>query len=134
MRSASPSASTSPVDLPAEGDRDPVIVAALVDRPQTAEEAGASATCAVEFESDRLGLTLQLALMPLGSAEVVVIESEDPSLWISEAVSTRIGETLVATAEALARDGGTPALDRSRLRITVLSEGQVMEFQGCQAA
>jgi DsbC/DsbD-like thiol-disulfide interchange protein len=121
-------------DLPDVSDRDPVIVAALVDQPMTGKEAGAQAVCAVAPGADNLGLTVQLALTPLGPDEVVVIESGDPGLWISEAVSTRDGETLVATAEVLARDGGPPAIDRSRLRITVLGEGRAVEFQGCQAS
>ena len=121
------------VDLPTAGDRDPIIIAALVDRPLTAEEAGAEATCAVAPGADSLGLTVHLALPPLGPDETVVIESEDPGLWISEAVSTRQGETLAAASEVLARDGGPPALDRSRLRITVLGEGRAVEFRGCQA-
>lgn len=120
-------------NLPPGGDRDPAIVAALVDRPLTAEEAGADATCAVSLEADGLGLTVHLALAPLGTDETVVIESGDPSLWISEAQSARSGEILTASAQALSRDGQPPALDRSQLRITVLGEGQAVEFQGCQA-
>lgn len=83
--------------------------------------------------ADSLGVTVHLALAALGADETVVIESGDPGLWVSEPVSSRDGKTLVATAEALARDGGPPALDRSRLRITVLGEGRAVEFQGCQA-
>lgn len=121
------------VDLPAVSGRDPAIVAALVDGPLSAEDAGARATCAVVPGADGLSLTVHLALTALGPDELVVIESGDPSLWVSEAVSRRDGETLVATAEALARDGGPVALDRSRLRITVLGESRAVEFQGCQA-
>ena len=128
-----PAQLTFSADLPEGGDRDPVIAAALVDRPLTAEEAGARATCTVRPDGEGLGLTVRLTLPPLGPDELVVIESGDPSLWVSEAASTREGDTLVATAEALARDGGTPALDRSRLRITVLGEGQAVDVQGCQA-
>lgn len=120
-------------DLTTGGSRDPLIVAALVDRPMTSEEAGASAACAVAPNADGLGLTVHLALTSLGTDETVVIESGDPGLWISEAVSARNGETLAATAQVLARDGGPPALDRSQLRITVLGEDRAVEFQGCQA-
>ena len=120
-------------DLPETGDRDPVIVAALVDRPMTGEEAGARATCAVAPTADGLELTVGLTLPPLGPDEVVVIESGDPGLWFSEAASSREGSTLVARAETLARNGGPAALDRSRLVITVLGEGRAVEIEGCHA-
>lgn len=128
-----PAQLTFSADLPDTDDRDPVIVAALVDRPLTAEEAGARATCAVQPDGTELRLVARFTLPPLGLDEVVVIESNDPSLWISETDAAREGDTLVATAEVLARDGGAPAIDRSRLRFTVLSGGQAVDIQGCQA-
>ncbi len=121
------------VDLPEVGDRDPVIAAALVDRPLTPEEAGARATCALAPQGEGLALTVALAMPPLGADEAVVIETSDPSLWISEAAASRDGGTLVATAEALARDGEAPSIDRSDLRITVLADGKAVDIQGCQA-
>ncbi len=121
------------VDLPATGDRDPVIAAALVDRPMTGEEAGAQATCSLAPGGEGLAVTARLALPPLGGEEVVVIESADPGLWLSETEVARDGGTLVATAEVLARDGGPAAVDRSSLRITVLGGGQAVDIQGCGA-
>jgi len=120
-------------DLPEGGRRDPAIAAALVDRPLTAQEAGASATCAAVPDGRGLALTLRLALPPQGGEEAVVIESADPSLWVSEARSWREGGTLMATAEAVARDGGAIALDRSGLRITVLGDGRAVDIRGCEA-
>jgi DsbC/DsbD-like thiol-disulfide interchange protein len=121
------------VDLPAEGRRDPLIAAALVDRPLTGEEAGARASCAMAPEGKGLEITVRLSLPALGPDEAVVIESSDPGLWVSEAVAARDGGTLVATAEALARDGGPAAVDRSGLRITVLAEGRAVDIRGCAA-
>jgi hypothetical protein len=121
------------VDLPEGGERDPVIAAALVDRPMTGEEAGASATCALAPGGEGLELTIRLAMPPLGPDEAVVIETSDPGLWVSEAAAEREGGTLVATAEALARDGGPLAIDRSGLRITVLGEGKAVDIHGCAA-
>lgn len=121
------------IDLPEAGRRDPLIVAALVDQPLTAEEADAQAICTMAPGADGVGLTVHLAMPPLGRNEVVVIESDDPGLWVSEATSQRDGDTLVATVEALARDGGPLAIDRSGLRITVLGEGKAVDIQGCQA-
>lgn len=110
--------------------RDPAIVAALVDQPRTAEEAGAQATCAVTPTPDGLDLTLRVAVPPQGGQESVVVEA--PGLWVSEARSWREGSTLVATAEAQARDGGPAALDRSGLRITVLGDGRAVDIRGCE--
>jgi DsbC/DsbD-like thiol-disulfide interchange protein len=120
-------------DLPEGGDRDPAIAAALVDRPMTGEEAGARATCAVVPDAEGASLTVHLAMPPLGPEESVVIESGDPGLWVSEPATRREGGTLVATAEALSRDGGPLALDRSDLRITVLGQGRAVDIRGCQA-
>ena len=120
-------------DLPEAGDRDPLIAAALVDRPMTAEEAQARATCAVTPAEEGLALAVRVAMPPLGEAEEVVIESADPSLWLSEPVARREGEVLVARAEALAREGGPATLDRSDLRITVLAEGRAVDIRGCAA-
>jgi DsbC/DsbD-like thiol-disulfide interchange protein len=121
------------VDLPAAGARDPRIAAALVDRPLTAEEAQARATCAVAPDGRGMDLTLRVAMPPLGPDEAVVVESADPSLWLSEPVARREGGELVAHAEAVARGGGPVALDRSGLRITVLADGRAVDIRGCGA-
>lgn len=129
-----PVAADLPGDGPDGGRRDPAIVAALVDRPLTAEEAGARATCAVEPAAEGgLGLTLRVAVPPQGGEEAVVVEPSDPGLWVSEARSWREGGTLVAQARAEARNGGAVALDRSGLRITVLGDGRAVDIRGCAA-
>ena len=120
-------------DLPEAGRRDPLIAAALVDRPMTGEEAGAEARCALVPEGEGLRLTVRLTMPPLGGEEAVVVETSDPSLWVSETAVAREGGDLVANAEALARDGGPAAVDRSRLRITVLGEGRAVDIQGCES-
>lgn len=119
--------------LPEGGERDPLIVAALVDRPMTPEEAGAGASCAVEPAGDGLRLTARIDMAPLGGRESVVVESDDPSLWVSDAEASWEGSTLVARAEAFARDGGALALDRGGLRITVLGDGRAVDIRGCAA-
>lgn len=117
--------------LPEGGGRDPLIVAALVDRPMTPDEAGAGATCAVEPAGEGVALTVRLSMAPLGGAEAVVVESDDPSLWVSDADAAWEGGALVARAQAFARDGGALALDRGGLRITVLGDGRAVDIHGC---
>lgn len=121
------------VDLPEGGRRDPRIAAALADRPLTAEEARAQATCTALSDGAGLDLRLRVAMPPLGRDEAVVIESADPGLWLSEPVARREGGALIARAEAAARDGGPVAIDRAGLRITVLAEGRAVEIRGCGA-
>jgi hypothetical protein len=65
---------------------------------------------------------------------VVVVETSDPGLWVSEARAAREGGVLVASAEALARDGGPVALDRSSLRITVIGDGRAVDIRDCGAS
>jgi DsbC/DsbD-like thiol-disulfide interchange protein len=117
---------------PDEGRRDPAIVAALVDRPMTAAEAGvAQVTCHATPGETGMVLSAEIALPPMGGDEVVVIESGDPGLWVSEAASDRQGAVLTGRAEVKARDGGAVALDRSALRLTVLADGRAVDIHGC---
>lgn len=123
-------------DLPAEGRRHPAIVAALVDRPLTPAEAGARAACEVVPSpgGEGLALTVRVTVAPLGPEEMVAIESSDPALRLGQPVTAREGGALVARAEVFGRDGGPPAaLDRSRLRVTVLGGDRAVDFEGCPA-
>lgn len=126
-------------DLPGDSDglgghRDGAIVAALVDRPLTGAEAGLSAAeCRLAPSEDGMRLTATLVLPPVGPAEVVVVESADPALWVSESEVARAGDRLTATAEIIARDGAPVAIDRSGLRFTVLAQGRAVDVRGCAA-
>ncbi len=120
--------------LPAGDDRDPVIMAALLDQPLDADEGGVSgARCAVVPTDGGLRLTASLILPPTGSPEIVVIEAGDPSVWVSEPISQRNGNRLTAVAD-LVQSGGTGfALNRSAVRITVLGSDKAVDIQGCKA-
>lgn len=122
-------------DLPqGEGHRDAAIVAALVDRPMTAEEAGLRTIgCAMTEVGGTLVLTARMELPATGAAEVVVFESADPALWIAEPVVQREGGVLTATAELHPPPGEPVALDRAGLRITVLGDGRAVDIRGCPA-
>ncbi|ROU02549.1 protein-disulfide reductase DsbD domain-containing protein [Histidinibacterium lentulum] len=119
-------------ELPPEGSRSAEIVAALVDRPATAAEAGAGPlACRVTALGDGLRLEIALTLPPTGSAEEVVIEAGDPSVWVSEPVMHRDGNSLLAVADLFDMDGGSVALDRSRVRMTVLGTDRAVDLLGC---
>ncbi len=112
--------------------RDPAIVAALIDRPMAADEAGlAAAVCNLSPGENGMVIEARLTLPPLGPDEVVVIESADATLWVSEAVSIGRAATLSPAPTCGPRDGGAIALDRGGLRLTVLADGQAVDVRGC---
>ncbi|MBF9032758.1 hypothetical protein HKCCE2091_00760 [Rhodobacterales bacterium HKCCE2091] len=122
-------------DLPAEGRRDPRIVAAIADDPMTAAEAGAgAATCSLRPIPDGLRVEARLPVpQGGGSNEVVVFELPDRAIWISGAETARAGGIVTASADIVPPDAGPFALDRSSLRITLLDGGRAVEWQGCRA-
>jgi DsbC/DsbD-like thiol-disulfide interchange protein len=121
---------TFDAELPATGARDPAILAALMDKPE--DDVG-SASCAAAPSDDGLQVTTSIALPSTGSTEVVVIETGDPAIWVSEADSSRSGEVLTATVDMVQIDGASLMLDRSALRITVLGSDRAVDIQGCEA-
>lgn len=118
--------------LAPETGRDGAIVAALSDRPLTAGEAGAgSVTCAVEPISDGLRVTLRAQVPNAGRDETVVLEHRDPMIWVSEAMSERQGNWLVAVADVVPADNGPFALNRSDLRVTVIGSRMAVDLGSC---
>lgn len=120
--------------LPTTGTHDPLIVAALLDRPRTAAEAGVGAvTCAIDPIEDGLRITTRVAMPPLRGDEAVVIETGDQQVWVSQPQTWREGEALFAQSDMIHVNGGSIALNRSEVRITVLARGQSVDIRGCDA-
>lgn len=122
--------------LPERGAPDPAIRAALASAPEPAAAAGLRGLhCAVEPIRDGLRLTASMDLPGLGPAadgeELVVIESSDPTLWISEAATRREGGRLISSSDILPTGRIPVALDRSRLTITVFGRDRMVEMRGC---
>jgi DsbC/DsbD-like thiol-disulfide interchange protein len=116
------------------GAPDPVIRAALAERPLSGPEAGLDAiACSVEPIADGLRLTASLRLPPTGGAETVVFEPGRAAVWVSEAEVERRGGTLVARADLVAESGAPFVLDRSRVVVTVLGDRRAVEIAGCPA-
>ncbi len=119
-------------DLPAPGAPDAAISAAMSARPVAADAAGVTAvTCAVEPISDGIRVTASVHMPALGAEEAAVLEAGDPSIWVSEAVSHREGGVFHATAEMVPPNGRPFAVDRSGIRITVLSGDRGVDIRGC---
>jgi len=119
--------------LPPVGSRDPVLRAALADRPMTGAEAGVGAVgCDISPIADGLAVTARVDMPPLGANEVAVLELPDRTVWISEADMRRTGGTLEATVDMVPETAAPFALDRSEIRITVLAEGRAVDIRGCR--
>ncbi|WP_044027798.1 protein-disulfide reductase DsbD domain-containing protein [Ruegeria pomeroyi] len=118
--------------LDASAPRNPAIVAALARRPYSAAEAGVtSATCRISPSQGGMRIEARIAMPSAGGSELAVFEPGDPALWAGEAQTRRQGNTLIASSEIL-NDGGTAfALDRSRIRITVLGAKRAVDIRGC---
>lgn len=110
------------------------IKAALADAPLSAAEAGVRAVgCRIDPIRDGLRLTAAVEMPALGPHEAAVIETGDPSIWVSQVETSRQGGTLTATADLVPPQGAPFALDRSSLRFTVLAGGRAAEVRGCAA-
>lgn len=112
----------------------PAIAAALAARPYSAKEAGVrDAICALRPTADGLEITAKLTMPSTGAGEVVVIEPGQPNIWMSETDVRRNGSQLTATGDLMATNGGAIAIDRSRVKITVISGSKAVEINGCAA-
>lgn len=120
------------LDLDPQAGRNAKITAALAQRPYTAAEAGvARATCALRPDAGGMQIETRIDLPRAKGGETVVVEPGNPRIWASDMVSRRAGGTLIAQGALEHVDGGSFALNRSEIRITVLSRGQAVEINGC---
>lgn len=109
----------------------PVIEAALRRMPLSAARAGVGpARCEVTPISDGLRLTVHL---PGAAArgDRVVVEPQDPSIWVADPEITSRGGTLSATTELVPSNATPFLLDRGALRFTVLGGAQAVDVRGC---
>lgn len=119
-------------DLPGTPEEAAAIREALSRVPVAGDAAGlTAAVCRTEPISDGLRVTASLTLPPVGQDEVAVLEAPSPDVWVSEAETRRDGRVLTAVAEMVPPSGQPFALDRSQVRITVLSGGRAVDIRGC---
>ena len=122
-------------DLPAAARTpDPAIVAAMVERPYRADEAGVKGvSCRLSPIEGGVRLTATIRMPKLGVSEYAVVEAGDPQIWVAQAETTRKGADLIAETELQHVNGRSFAVDRNALRFTVLSRGKAVDIQGCSA-
>ena len=120
--------------LPPSDSRDPAIVAALVNRPLTSTEARiGNVTCSVTPRVDGLRITATANIGRTEPPKAVIIETADPYVWVSEPKTTQTGSTLTASADLFQVNGDPFAIERSGVRITLLSGDQAIDIRGCVA-
>jgi len=120
-------------DITGAGAADARIRAAINARPDTAKEAGVrSVQCQIAPISDGVRLTAHIQMPKLGAIESAVVEMPDQSIWVAEAVTHRVGSTLTAVTDIVPPANRAFVMDRSQVRITVLSNGRAVDIQGCK--
>ncbi|WP_290689900.1 MULTISPECIES: protein-disulfide reductase DsbD domain-containing protein [unclassified Haematobacter] len=120
--------------LPVTKQPDPAIRAALASGPLDADMAGVkSLRCRVEAIPDGLRVTASFQAPSLGGRELAVFETPDPSVWVSESDTRREAHGVTASADLVPPPGETLALDRSRLRITLIGDRGAVDMLGCPA-
>lgn len=111
---------------------DATIRNALKKAPMSARKAGVkAATCAIEAIADGLRVTATLTMPSTGQGEIAVIEAPKQNIWVSEATTTRRGNTLTATSEMVPPSNAPFMLDRSKIRITVIGSNRAVDIMGC---
>lgn len=129
-----PAALQMTAQLTVPGQPDDAIRVAMKSLPMDARQGGLrSIGCEVTPIADGLRLTATMALPKLGADEVVAFETDDLAVWISEAIVTRDGNTLIAQTDLVTGSGAPFALDRSGVTLTVLGAGRAVEVKGCPA-
>ncbi len=117
--------------LPQGGKRDAAIAASLLNRPQTATEAGIDTmTCAIEPISGGMKITTTTALAQNGP-EAIILETSNPYVWVSEPKVIRTNTHITASSDLIHVDGTSFAVVRSGIRMTVLGATRAIDIMGC---
>ncbi len=111
---------------------DPQIAAALAARPYTAAEAGVGrVVCRMVPIEGGMRLLTEVDMPAMGRDELVVVETDNPSLWVAQTASSRNGNRLGAETEIYHVEGRGFILNRAGLRLTILSSGDAVDIRGC---
>lgn len=111
---------------------DPVIAAALAATPYSAAEAGVgSVTCDLRPIDGGLRISVTIAVPHAGGSEAVVVETDDPQIWVSEAKTQRSAGTLTASSDMIHTNDTAFSVDRSALRFTVVGAAHSVDIRGC---
>lgn len=115
------------VDLPTGGAYDASIGSILDNQPRQ----GGAFDCDITSISDGLVLRAETGGASM-RAEIVVIETSVPGVWVSPSDTTQNGAQLVAEVEMVPPSAQPFALSRDEVRMTLIGGGQAIEMQGCR--
>ena len=122
------------VELNGPGTPDTTIETALRAEPKEPTKAKLTKiSCAVEPINDGMKITATLQLAVPNSPETVAFETGQPDIWVAEAKTIRQGGTLVSITDMVAPTGAPFALDRSKIKLTILTGKTAVEINGCPA-
>lgn len=113
------------------GVADREIIASLDSKPVRAKS---MPTCAAKPISD--GLQLIVSIPSSGTTDHLphlVIETGDPSVWVSPADVSRNSSFVTAITDLVPVDAKPFLLERSGIRVTAFGEDDVVEYLGCAA-
>lgn len=114
--------------LPAKGKATAHLKDSIADRPKR----GGAMTCRISPIADGLRLVATSDMPRMGASEVVVIETGEAGVWVSNAITSRRGGQISAEVEMVPPSAQPFALARSDVRMTVLAEGRAVEMIGCK--
>ena len=87
--------------------------------------------CTVSPAKGGVKLRTEIDMPAIPGPEETVVEAGQPELWASEPNTRRQGGTLISETRLMHMEGKPFALDRSKLRFTVLGESQAVDIRGC---
>ncbi|WP_353535190.1 protein-disulfide reductase DsbD domain-containing protein [Cognatishimia sp. WU-CL00825] len=121
--------------LPEENTKiDPMIAAALAERPYSAQEAGVQrVACKISANPEGLSVSADIQMPSAGGREFAVIETDNPELWVAQADANRRGATLSVSSDVYHVEDQPFLLSRDALRFTVLGQNYAVDIHGCQA-
>ena len=112
----------------------PEIASALASAPFSASEAGVkAATCRLTPTNDGMQIEARVTVPSAGGHEETVIEAGQDTIWVSEPVTTRKGDQLVAVSQIFHSSGTAFSVNRSAVRITILGSNHAIDIRGCSA-
>lgn len=112
----------------------PRIIAALANRPDTADEANVTrVSCEITVMEDGLRLRAMVDMPSLGPGEVAILETSDPKIWVAQSSTRRQGGQLIAESDLYHIEGQSFSLQRAGLRITIIGGKRAVDIQGCPA-
>ncbi len=114
-------------DLPVKGAYDESIGNSIDHQPVRA----GNVTCEITPISDGLKLRASTNKARI-KADIVVVETGEPGVWVSPSDTSQSGRNLVAEVEMVPPNAQPFALARSDVRMTLIGQGQAIEMQGCR--